>query len=37
MKVAIYNFLKNVVQINMKSFEEVPIYHKKIKHKTEIM
>ena len=29
--------VKNVVQINIKSFEEVPIYHKKIKHKTEIM
>ena len=29
--------VKNVVQINTKSFEEVPIYHKKIKHKTEIM
>ena len=28
---------KNVVQINLKSFEQVPIYHKKIKHKTEIM
>ena len=28
---------KNVVQINIKSFEEVPIYHTKIKHKTEIM
>ena len=29
--------VKNVVQINMTSFEEVPIYHKKIKHITEIM
>ena len=29
--------VKNVVQINTKSFEEVPIYHKKIKHQTEIM
>ncbi len=28
---------KNVVQINIKSFEEAPIYHKKLKHKTEIM
>ena len=28
---------KNVVQINLKSFEQVPIYHKNIKHKTEIM
>ena len=28
---------KNVVQINIKSFEEIPIYHDKIKHKTEIM
>ena len=28
---------KNVVQINLKSFEEVPIYHKKIQHQTEIM
>jgi len=28
---------KNVVQINLKSFEEVPIYHTKLKHKTEIM
>jgi len=26
-----------VVQINLKSFEEVPIYHTKTKHKTEIM
>jgi len=29
--------VKNVVQINIKSFEEVPIYHKKIKHITEII
>ena len=29
--------VKNVIQINIKSFEEVPIYHTKIKHKTEIM
>jgi hypothetical protein len=29
--------VKNVIQINVKSFEEVPIYHTKIKHKTEIM
>ena len=28
---------KNVVKINLKSFEEVPIYHTKTKHKTEIM
>ena len=28
---------KNVVQINIKSFEEVPIHHTKVKHKTEIM
>ncbi len=28
---------KNIVQINIKSFEEIPIYHDKIKHKTEIM
>ena len=28
---------KNVIQINIKSFEEVPIYHTKLKHKTEIM
>ena len=28
---------KNVVRINLKSFEEVPIYHEKTKHKTEIM
>ena len=28
---------KNVVQINIKSFEEVPIHHTKLKHKTEIM
>ena len=29
--------VKNVVQINIKDFEEVPIHHTKIKHKTEIM
>ena len=28
---------KNVVQINIKSFEEVPIHHTKLKHKTDIM
>ncbi len=28
---------KNVVQINIKSFEEVPIHHTTVKHKTEIM
>ena len=28
---------KNVIQINTKTFEEVPIHHTKIKHKTEIM
>jgi len=28
---------KNVVQINIKSFEEVPIHHTKLKHRTEIM
>ena len=28
---------KNVVQIDIKAFEEVPIHHTKIKHKTEIM
>ena len=28
---------KNIVQINIKSFEEIPIYHDKIKHQTEIM
>ena len=28
---------KNVVQINIKSFEEVPIHHTQTKHKTEIM
>ena len=28
---------KNVVKIHIKSFEETPIYHKKIKHQTEIM
>ena len=28
---------KNVVQINIKSFEEVPIHHTKLVHKTEIM
>ena len=28
---------KNVVQINIKSFEQVPIHHQKLKHKTEIM
>ena len=28
---------KNVVKINLKSFEEVPIYHTTTKHKTEIM
>jgi hypothetical protein len=25
------------VQINIKSFEEVPIHHTTVKHKTEIM
>jgi hypothetical protein len=29
--------VKNIVQINTKSFEEVPIYHEKTKHNTEIM
>jgi len=29
--------VKNVVQINIKDFEEVPIHHTKIKHNTEIM
>ena len=29
--------VKNVVQINIKNFEEVPIHHTKIQHKTEIM
>ena len=29
--------VKNVVQINIKDFEEVPIHHTNIKHKTEIM
>ena len=29
--------VKNVVQINVKSFEEIPINHKPLKHKTEIM
>jgi hypothetical protein len=29
--------VKNVVQINIKDFEEVPIHHTKIQHKTEIM
>ena len=29
--------VKNVVQINIKSFEEIPINHTPIKHKTEIM
>ena len=28
---------KNIVQINIKSFEEVPIHHTTVKHKTEIM
>ena len=28
---------KNVVKIHINSFEEVPIYHEKTKHKTEIM
>ena len=28
---------KNVVQINIESFEEVPIHHTPVKHKTEIM
>ena len=28
---------KNVVQIDIKAFEEVPIHHTKIKHNTEIM
>ena len=30
-------FTKNIIKINIKSFEEVPIHHTKIKHKTEIM
>ena len=29
--------VKNIVQINTKSFEEVPIYYEKTKHNTEIM
>jgi len=28
---------KNIVQINIESFEEVPIHHTTVKHKTEIM
>ena len=28
---------KNVVQVNIKAFEEVPIHHTNLKHKTEIM
>ena len=28
---------KNIIQINVKEFEEVPIHHSQIKHKTEIM
>ena len=28
---------KNVVKIHIKSFEEVPIHHTTVKHKTEIM
>ena len=28
---------KNIIQINIKEFEEVPIHHSQIKHKTEIM
>ena len=27
---------KNIIQINIKSFEEVPIHHTKTKHKTDI-
>ena len=29
--------VKNVVQINIKAFEEIPINHSLIKHKTDIM
>ena len=32
-----HSSIKNVVQINIESFKEVPIYHQKIEHKTEIM
>ena len=32
-----YSSTKNIIKINIKSFEEVPIHHTKIKHKTEIM
>ena len=28
---------KNIIQINIKSFEEVPIHHTKTKHKTDIL
>ena len=32
-----YSSTKNIIKINIKSFEEVPIHHTKIKHRTEIM
>jgi hypothetical protein len=28
---------KNIIQINIKTFEEVPIHHTKTKHKTDII
>jgi hypothetical protein len=28
---------KNIIQINRKTFEEVPIHHTKTKHKTDIL
>ena len=28
---------KNIIQINIKTFEEVPIHHTQIKHKTNII
>ena len=37
-KVGEYNSsTKNIIQINRKTFEEVPIHHTKTKHKTDIL
>ena len=32
-----YSSTKNIIKINIKSYEEEPIHHTRIKHKTEIM
>ena len=29
--------IKNIIQINIKTFEEVPIHHTQTKHKTDII